>query len=366
MALLESPGVRRAAGRLGRMLVTPLVPSDYVDLFSPLSSPATLRARVVEVRPETRDAVTLVLQPGRGWRTHVAGQYIRIGVDVDGVRHWRAYSLTEPPRADGRLTITVKAITEGVVSNHLVRRGRPGLLVTLDQATGDFTLPTQRPAKALFITAGSGVTPVMGMLRDGLSDLQDVVMVHCAPTADDVIFGSELRRLAATAGLQLIERHDDTHGMLQIGQLAELVPDFAERETWVCGPAGLLDAAESHWAEHGISDRMHTERFRPAIVVVGEGGTIRFGDSEQLIDADAATPILAAGEAAGVLMPFGCRMGICMGCVLPLREGVVRDLRTGELTTAAEGDGVKIQTCISAAAGDCHIDLNAQAKEGVA
>jgi ferredoxin-NADP reductase len=352
-----TPTLRAAAGRLGRMLATPLIPSDFIELFSPLSAPATLRARVVEVLPETRDAATLVLQPGRGWRGHVAGQYIRIGVDVDGVRHWRAYSLTEPPRPDGRLTVTVKAITDGVVSNHLVRRSRPGMLLSLDQATGDFTLPAQRPAKALFLTAGSGVTPVMGMLRDGLADLNDAVMVHCAPTADDVIFGGELRRLAATSGLTLIERHDDTHGMLRIEQLADLVPDFAERETWVCGPSGLLDAAEAHWSEHGISDRMHTERFRPTIVIAGEGGTIHFNSSDITVDADAGTPILVAGEAAGVLMPFGCRMGICMGCVLPLREGVVRDLRTGELTTAADGDGVKIQTCISAAAGDCHIDL---------
>ena len=71
----------------------------------------------------------------------------------------------------------------------------------------------------------------------------------------------------------------------------------------------------------------------------------------------AATPLLDAGEAAGVLMPSGCRMGICMGCVVPLESGAVRDLRSGALTTAVPGDGVKIQTCISAAAGPCSIDL---------
>jgi ferredoxin len=145
--------------------------------------------------------------------------------------------------------------------------------------------------------------------------------------------------------------------MLQMDQLADLVPDYAERETWVCGPTGLLDAAEEHWAARHIGDRLRTERFRPTIVVAGDGGSIRFGKSDVDVLADAATPILTAGEAAGVLMPSGCRMGICFGCVVPLREGAVRDLRTGELTTAAAGDGVKIQTCISAAAGDCHIDL---------
>ena len=133
--------------------------------------------------------------------------------------------------------------------------------------------------------------------------------------------------------------------------------NFAERETWVCGPTGLLDATEEHWSSLSISDRLHTERFRPTIVVTGEGGTVRFGQSDVDVEADAGTPILTAGEAAGVIMPSGCRMGICFGCVVPLREGAVRDLRTGALTTATEGDGVKIQTCISAAAGECHIDL---------
>ena len=65
-----------------------------------------------------------------------------------------------------------------------------------------------------------------------------------------------------------------------------------------------------------------------------------------------------AGEAAGVLMPSGCRMGICFGCVVPLREGAVRDLRTGEITSTDENSGtVPIQTCVSAAAGACAIDL---------
>ena len=74
------------------------------------------------------------------------------------------------------------------------------------------------------------------------------------------------------------------------------------------------------------------------------------------VEADGATPILTAAEEAGVLMPSGCRMGVCFGCVLPLREGTVRDLRNGEITTALPGDGVIIQTCINAAAGDCTLD----------
>jgi ferredoxin-NADP reductase len=279
-------------------------------------------------------------------------------VDVDGVRQWRAYSLTSPvDRADGCISITVKAIPDGVVSNHLVHGVRPGQLVHLDQASGDFTLPAQRPAKVLFVTAGSGITPVMGMLRNAVHELDDVVLVHSAPTRDDVIFGAELRRMAALGLLRLVEQHTDEVGMLDAAAIGSLVPDLAERETWACGPTGMLDALEEHWQTAGIGDRLHTERFRPTVVAAGEGGMVRFTGAGTVVEAGGATPILDAGEAAGVLMPSGCRMGICYGCVLPLREGVVRDLRNGDLTSAAPGDGVLIQTCVSAAAGACDIDL---------
>ena len=350
--------LRSSVVRLAELVATPLVPSDYVDLVDPLLSGSDLRGRVVEVVPETRDAVSLVIRPGRGWRPHTPGQYVRIGVDVDGVRQWRAYSLTSPlDRADGCIAVTVKAIPDGKVSNHLVRKARPGLVLQLDQAAGDFVLPEPRPAKVLFVTAGSGITPVMGMLRNAVDQLEDVVLVHSAPTSDDVIFAAELRAWAAAGRIRLVEKHTDVDGMLGVDELAAVVPDLAHRETWACGPTGMLDALETHFAAAGIGERLHTERFRPSVLVTGEGGTVSFGIQAITVEADGATPLLDAGESAGVLMPSGCRMGICFGCVVPLRSGAVRDLRDGSLTTAEPGDGVRIQTCISAAAGACDIEL---------
>ncbi|WP_345206999.1 ferredoxin reductase [Fodinibacter luteus] len=357
-------GVVRGARRVAEALATPLVPADYLDLIDPLRSGAELRGRIVDVRPETADAVTLVIRPGRGWLGHVPGQYIRIGIDIDGVRHWRAYSLTH--RADGSpaagipagcIAITTKAIPDGRVSNHLVTRARPGTLVMLDQATGDFTLPSPAPAKVLFLTAGSGITPVMGMLRNHLDELCDVAQVHCAPTASDVIFASELQSYAASGRLALALNLDDEHGVLDLQRLDTLVPDWRERETWTCGPTGLLDAAEAHWASAGIADRLHTERFRPTLVEPGEGGEITFLASDVTVDADGGTPILDAGEDAGVLMPSGCRMGICFGCVVTMRQGAIRDLRTGEVTVVEPGDELPVQTCVNAVAGSCDLEL---------
>ncbi|MDT5203543.1 MAG: stearoyl-CoA 9-desaturase oxidoreductase [Mycobacterium sp.] len=343
---------------LAERITTPLVPADYLDVIDPLRSGSALRGRIVAIHPETRDAVSIVIKPGRGWRSHTPGQYIRIGVDVDGVRQWRAYSLTsDTARADGCIAITVKAIPGGKVSNHLVRRATVGTVIQLDHAAGDFTLPVAVPSKILFLTAGSGITPVMGMLRNMAEHIDDVVIVHSAPTPDDVIFAGELRMLARHGRIRLIERHTDADGMLSTAELGDLVSDLAERETWACGPTAMLDALEQHWHDNGMAERLHTERFRPTVVTAGEGGTVTFSKSAAVVDTPGDQTLLDAGEAAGVLMPSGCRMGICFGCVAPLRQGAVRDLRNGDVTTAAPGDGVLIQTCVSAAAGTCDIDL---------
>lgn len=331
---------------LAEYATTPLLPTDYLDLVAPLRAGTRLRARVVAVHAETRDAVTLVLRPGRDWQGHLPGQYLRVGVDVDGVRQWRAYSVTSRP-GERDVSVTVKAIPDGVVSGHLVRRTRPGDLLHLDQATGEFVLPDPLPAKALFVTAGSGITPVMGMLRS--HQLADAVVVHSSPTRADAVLGGALRHLAAQGRIRLVERFTDAEGMLAPTDLDTLAPDLAERSVWACGPTAMLDAIELHLP--GV----RTERFRPTVVTPGEGGAVSFTKSDKVIATDGATTLLAAGEAAGVLMPSGCRMGICFGCVLPLRDGAVRDLRNGTLTTA--GDGVLVQTCVSAAAGPCDLEI---------
>ena len=350
--------LRTGLHALAGAAATPLVPADYLDLLDPLRSRTDLRARIIAVVPETPGAATIVLRPGPGWRAHVPGQYLRIGVDVDGVRHWRAYSLTSrPDETDRTISVTVTAIPDGIVSGHLVHHARPGEIVHLEPAAGDFTLPATPPDRTLFVTAGSGLTPVLGMLRSHLDVLPDVVVVHSSPTAHDVIAGAELRAMAAAGRLQLIERHTASDGRLDAGQLAALVPDLAHRETWACGPAGLLDALEEHFAANDLLEQLHVERFRPVVIEAGEGGTVTFLGTGREVETDGGTSLLDAGEDAGELMPSGCRMGICFGCVVPLRSGAVRDLRTGEVTVAATGDDVRIQTCINTAAAACELDL---------
>ncbi len=347
----------------------PYAAADFLDLFAPLRPGADLRGRIVSVTPETKDAATLVIKPGADWAGHVPGQYLRIGVDVDGVRQWRAYSLTHGPRRDGLLSITVKAVPHGLVSTHLVRESRPGTLVHLEQAAGEFVLPTSG-GKLLFVTAGSGITPVIGMLRNlfpvtesGVlrlrrSAIYDIVVVHVAPSAPDSIFAADLHALADAGVIRLVTRYDDEHGVLDLADLPGLVPDLDERTTFACGPGGLLDALGAHHEERGLP--LFTEQFRAARIVAGDGGRVVFDKTGLTVEGEGTRPILEIAEDAGQLMPSGCRMGICYSCVLPLKEGAVRDLRNGQVTTAVPGEtnvgGTLVQTCINAPAGACHFD----------
>ena len=336
----------------------PMVPDNVINLVNPLWSTRDIRARIEEVRPETRDAATLVLRPGRPLPKHQAGQYMRIGVEIDGVRHWRTYSLTSPAgRWDGTFEVTVKAIPGGVVSNHLVHAARHGDILHVDGPLGEFVLPEPTALKALFVTAGSGITPVMGMLRtlehQGVD--ADVVMVHSALTRDDVIFGAELRT-RATNGLSLHEQHTDEMGMLSFDDIARICPDWQDREAWVCGPAGMLDAATDFWTKAGILERLHLERFTATSYAATQqtSASVTFARSGRAADTTGGQTLLDLGEAAGVLMPNGCRMGICFSCVIPLKEGRIRDVRTGEV----HGEpGDLIQTCISTPCTDTVLDV---------
>jgi ferredoxin-NADP reductase len=353
-------GVRSAADKL----TTPLHPDDYLRLLNPLWSARELRGRIEEVRPETEDAATLVIRPGWGWHyDHRPGQFVGIGVQVDGRFQWRSYSVSSPPRRDGRtITITVRAMPEGKLSAHLVNGLAPGTIVRLALPEGDFVLPDPPPRRMLFLVGGSGVTPVMAMLRtmDRRGAVPDVVMHYSSPTAERMIFRDELTALEERHdGLTVHRLHTDTDGMLELAHktagLDEICPDWRDRETWACGPGPMLDAIEQHFDAAGLAEQLHLERFSLKLTGDGgEGGTITFRTSGRSVEADGATTVLEAGESAGVGMPFGCRMGICHTCTLTLVDGRVRDLRNGD---EFDQPNEQVQTCVTVPVGDCTLDI---------
>lgn len=359
-SLVDRSSLVRRLRAAGRALTTPLLPDDYFKLVNPLWSARELRGRVERVVQETERAATLVIKPGWGWSfDHAPGQYIGIGVEIDGTFHWRSYSLSSPPvRENDTVSITIKAMPEGFMSEHLVKGLTPGTIVRLAAPQGDFVLPDPPPAKLLFLVGGSGITPVMSMLRtiDRRDSMPDTQLVYSAVDEDDMMFVHELRVLAMRfENFTFYERFTDTDGMLTTDQLDDVSPDWRERETWACGPAPMLDAFTELYEQHGRLDNLHIERFSLATVgSEASGGSVTFGEGGPTVQVDGATTLLEAGEKAGLNMLFGCRMGICHTCDVPLKSGRVRDLRSGE---EHQNPNEYIQTCVSVAAGDCTLTV---------
>lgn len=354
----RKPEVNILRGLIARA-TTPLLPDDYLHLINPLWSARELRGRVVDVIRETEDSATVTIRTGWGFPdSYKPGQYVGIGLQVGGRWHWRSYSLTSfSSNVDKMITITVKANPDGFLSSHLVEGVTPGTVIRLAAPKGDFHLPEPAPDSILFLTAGSGITPVMSMLRAlRTRDTQpDIVHVHSAPTRDEVIFLDEIEEMnreLPTYDLQLqITRAD---GKFDVAALDSEIPDWRDRSCWACGPVAMLDAVEQHYENEGLREQLHIERFAIARTDHGgEGGTVTFSKTGKSAEIDGATTLLEAGEELGITMPFGCRMGICQTCVVPLAGGYVRDLRNGD--EHREGD--RIQTCISAVSGECTIEL---------
>jgi ferredoxin-NADP reductase len=319
------------------------------------------RARVVRVVDETPDTKTFFLRPNGRWRRHRAGQHTTVEPELDGVRVRRCYSISSAP-ADPLPAITVKRAPGGRVSAWLHDHVRPGHVLRLGLAAGDFVLPDPPPRALLLIGGGSGITPLFSMLRDlaGRGAVHDVVLAHHARTADDVIFRRELEALRSRhAGLRVLLCLTDGssgHGRFDEAQLTRLVPDFADRETFLCGPPGLMERVDRMWADAGATDRLHRERFTSAPPPTSGGAPVRItlAPSGRSFVARGAGTLLEQLERAGERPRSGCRMGVCGTCKVTKRAGTVEDLRTGRCS--ARPDEI-VQPCVSVARSNVEVCL---------
>jgi ferredoxin-NADP reductase len=250
------------------------------------------------------------------------------------------------------------------VSQYLYASAEPGLVVGLSQADGTFTLPEPRPERILLISGGSGITPVLSMLRTLCEEgyAGQIGFLHYAPDAAHVGYLDELRALAA--------RHDnvrlalgytrgsggEVRGRFGPKHLLAVAPEYRDAEVFVCGPTPLMDAVRDLYAAHGAERRVHTEEFTLTPVVVDDGavsGNVGFARSD-VSAANTGATLLEQAEAAGLDPEHGCRMGICFSCTQVKKSGCTRDLRSGELHSDPD---TEIQLCINVPVGDVVIDL---------
>src|SRR4051812_22643103 len=354
----------RPSLRFLEAVATPHSVDSYLEQLDPLLVAGECRAEVVAVDHGTEESVTLKLRPNRVWNGFRAGQFVNLTVEIDGVRHQRCYS---PACAEGRgatIEITTKRHPEGLVSNFLVDRAEPGLVVGLSPAEGDFQLPDPRPDSVLLIGGGSGITPLMAILRTLLGEGYDrpIALLHYAPDADRCIYREELERFAAAhSNFQLLRSYTRAPGTGELDghfsptHLPQSDPDFSDAETFACGPPALLDAARGPWA-NGLEHRLHVESFvPPTFVPAGETGEgqVRFAEAGVEVTNSGAS-LLEQAEAAGLRPEYGCRMGICHTRTCRKRSGTHKNLITGEVSSAPDEE---IQLCVSAALGDLTVEL---------
>lgn len=353
--------------RVAAALTYPHGVDRYVEHFAPTFALREVRAEVVAIRHQTADSVTLTLRPNRNWQGFAAGQYVRLTVEINGVRRTRCYSPANSVHAkDGLIELTAKAHAGGFVSKHLKQDLAVGTTVLLSQAEGQFALPEQRPDRILLISGGSGITPVMSMLRTLCDEGHkgQITFLHYSNAASDQIYLDELAMINAQhLNVELLRCYNEPNqggelqGMFSREQLVKAVPDFAEAQAFLCGPPGMMKAVQKVWADEGLSEQLHLEHFTAAAPVVVDSanaeGEVRFARSERLAKNNGAT-LLDQAEAAGLKPESGCRMGICKACTCIKTAGKVRDTRTGEISDGGEAE---IQICVSVPVGTVTLDI---------
>lgn len=357
---LSLPSLR---GLLGSPWLRPLNDAaaldDLLALVDPLWSLSTIRARVVAARTEAPRVRTLVLEPNRHWPGHRAGQHLAVEVEIDGRRLRRTFSLSSAPRPDGLLEITVKAREGGRVSRWWNERAAIGDVLTLGAPAGDFVLPSPLPRRLVMLTAGSGLTPAMAMLRELAvrASRAEVLLVHSARTRRESIFAAELEDLARSgAWLDYRPRFTADDGRLDDEALAALAREAGAIPAYACGPADFVEAVRRAWKEAGLAANLRVESFGAARSrsATGEPAPVHARRTARTFAAAPGQTLLESAEAAGLSPKYGCRAGICQECRCRKLDGVAVDLRDGrELAEPGE----TIQLCVTAARTPLVLDL---------
>lgn len=358
------PRRARRVAALAEALLTPHGMDRYLELLNPMFVRDEIRGEVTDVRRQTGDTVTLTVRPSRAWRGFTAGQYVRVSVDIDGVRRTRCYSpACSQHRADGLLELTVKADPKGLVSRHLHRNVRRGTVLGLSQPDGGFTLPERRPGRVLLVSGGSGITPVLSMLRTLVDEGHpgEITFLHYANGPADVLYRAELAELARRhANLRVVLAYTttgeggDLHGFFSAEHLDAAAPWYREAQTYLCGPTPLMDSVGELFDDAGLGERLHTEEFTPPALTFDAAdatGQVRFAHSGAEF-ANSGKPLLEQAEDAGLRPEHGCRMGICFSCTKVKTAGQVRNAKSGEVSGE---ENEEIQLCISVPVGDVEI-----------
>ncbi len=358
----------RSVTPLFREAVATLAPFPVLDFWAaqwdPTWSTTRALARVVEREHAAVDAVTLVLRPNRNWGGFRPGQHANIGVEIDGRRVTRSYSLSQVEDRADCVSITVKRVPDGKLSSHLCREAKVGDVLDIGPAFGDMVLPDVALGSYLFLAAGSGITPLMALTRE-IADrgpTAPVTLLYWSARREQLAFVRDLRDIAARHPLFevrfLLTREsalarDEREGRLTAGTLAGIT-DLTSRQVFACGPSGFVESARALVA--GKCRSFAAEAFTPAVASRDEGGTVQvtLAKTGRTLSVPRGRSLLTALEDQGFAPASGCRMGLCNTCACGKQSGVTRNLQTGAIEAEP---GATIRLCTTAAASDLVIGL---------
>lgn len=344
----------------------PLVSPALFDFWAAQVHPAWSwnrpLARVVGRHTESRNAVTLVLKPNRHFGGFRAGQHVNISAEVDGARVTRSYSPSAEPRADGCVEITVRHVEGGKLSTQLCLHTKVGDVLDIGAAFGEMTWPTQAGGRWLFLAAGSGITPLMSLVRSAPADAE-VDLVYWAARRSELCFADELRQLAArrhTLGCHFVLTREaeldagERAGRPSAEQLRELVPDLAACRTYACGPSGFVASTRTLLEQHVA--QFNSEAFTPPQMPTPLAGTVRveLARSGRILELVSGSSLLTALEAQGLNPAHGCRMGLCNSCACEKFSGTTQHLISGDTDVEP---ATALRLCVNRAASDLVLDL---------
>jgi len=333
------------------------------------SSKSPMHLLLSQTEQQTHDTKTLRFQvlDERLLRAR-PGQFLTFQWRIEGQRITRSYTISSSPVHENHVEITPKRMENGCVSIFLNERAMPGLAVDASGPYGRFYFDETLHKSIVLIAAGSGITPMISMLRY-INDLElatPVTLLYCVRTGADIIFENELVRLSRSLPNfkyeVFLSRPDPTwkgrSGRLTEGFVSEKVTDLASHTFFLCGPKGFMDNARQILSTLGVNqDRILQESFgegKPSTesrpLEAGTVETVVFLHSEKICRVSSGSTLLDLAERNGVQIPFGCRQGQCGTCATRVLSGTVRMDVEGGLTAEQENAGY-VLPCVSRAEG---------------
>lgn len=310
---------------------------------------------ILDVVPETPDSVSIALDVPVSLRTifaYTSGQFLTVRRLVEGKMRLRCYSLCSSPHDDALLRIAVKRVPGGLVSSALCAELRPGDVLEVQPPAGMFT-PASLQADFLLFAGGSGITPILSILKAALGRGSGrIALIYANRDETAVIFRDTLNALVTAHSERLVVLHwiESVQGLPDAAKLAALARPWCAAESFICGPEPFMNAVGDALAGLGVPDeRVHFERFLslpdepPPPPLVNDGPEVALNvliDYERhALQWSRNETLLATMLAAGLDPPYSCRVGGCSACMCRVTQGDVTMAANQVLDASEIGHG---------------------------